>query len=77
MNESEDTEEVKTLPLYPYLLHGQQALPNCKPISVGSPGDARYMTPLPHPTTTPSNGKFSLLESDLFDPHVDFYSCIG
>ena len=26
-NESEEIEEVKTLPLYPYLLQGQQALP--------------------------------------------------
>ena len=25
-------------------------LPNCKPISVGHPGDVRYTTPLPHPT---------------------------
>ena len=33
MNESEKTEEIKTFPLYPYLLQGQQALPNCKPIS--------------------------------------------
>ena len=40
MNESEETEEIKTFPLYPYLLQGQQALPNCKPISVGHPGDA-------------------------------------
>ena len=31
MNESEGTEEIKTFPLYPYLLKGQQALPNCKP----------------------------------------------
>ena len=51
MNESEETEEIKTLPLYLYLLHGEQALPNCKPISVGHPGDIRYMTPLPHPAT--------------------------
>ena len=27
----------KNLPLYPYLLQGQQALPNCKPVSVGCP----------------------------------------
>ena len=40
-NESEETEEIETLPLYPYLLQGQQALPNCKPISVGRPGDVR------------------------------------
>ena len=44
-------EEIKTFPLYPYLLQGKQALPSCKPISVGSPGDVRYTTPLPHPTT--------------------------
>ena len=31
MNESEETEETKTFPLYPYLLQGQQALPDCKP----------------------------------------------
>ena len=51
MNESEETEEIKTFPLYPNQLQGQQALPNCKPISVGRPGNARYMTLLPHPTT--------------------------
>ena len=50
-NESEETEDIETFPLYPYLLQGQQALPNCKPISVGCPDDVRYMTPLPHPTT--------------------------
>ena len=52
MTESEETEEIKTFPIYPYLLQGQQALPNCKPISVGRSGDARYTTPLPN-TTTP------------------------
>ena len=51
MNESEEREEIKPFSLYPYLLQGQQALPNCKPISVGCPGDTRYTTPLPHPTT--------------------------
>ena len=45
MNESENTE--LNIPLYTYLLQGQLALPNCKPISVGRPGDARYTTPLP------------------------------
>ena len=49
-NESEETEEIKTSPPYPYPLQGQQALPNCKPISAGRPGDIRYMTPLHHPT---------------------------
>ena len=37
MKEDEGTEEITTFPLYPYLLQGQQALPNCKPISVGRP----------------------------------------
>ena len=50
-NESEETEEIKTSPLYLYLLQEQQALPNCKPISAGRPGDIRYTTPSPHPTT--------------------------
>ena len=49
-NESEETEEIKTFPLYPYLLQGQQALPNCKPISVGRASDVRCTTPLPHMT---------------------------
>ena len=39
MKESEGAEEITTFPLYPYLLQGQQALPNCKPISVGCPGE--------------------------------------
>ena len=38
-NKSEETEEIKTFPLYPYLLQGKQALSNCEPISVGRPGD--------------------------------------
>ena len=50
-NESEETEEIKTFPLYPYPLQGSQALPNCKPISVGRPGDVRYTAPSHHPTT--------------------------
>ena len=41
MTDSEETEEVKTFPLYPYLLQGQQALSNCEPLSVGRPGDLR------------------------------------
>ena len=49
-NESEETEEIKTFPIYPYLLQGQQALPNCKPISSGRPGEVRYTTPSHHPT---------------------------
>ena len=48
VNESEEMEEIKTFPLYPYLLQGYQALPNFRPISVGHPGDVRYSTPLPH-----------------------------
>ena len=51
MNESEEKEEIKTFTLYPYLLHGKQALPNCKPISVGGPGDVRYRRRSHHPTT--------------------------
>ena len=34
-NESEETEEIETFSFYPNLLQRQQALPNCKPISVG------------------------------------------
>ena len=49
MNESEDRRSL-TFPLYTYLLQGQQALPSFKPISVGRLGDARYTTPIPHPT---------------------------
>ena len=45
MKESEGTEEITTFPLYPYLLQGQHALPNCKPISVRHPGDKSYRTP--------------------------------
>ena len=48
-NESEETEEIKIFPIY--LLQGLQALPNCKPITVGRPGDVRYKTPSHHPTT--------------------------
>ena len=48
MNGSVETEAITKFPLNPYLLQGQQALPNCKPISVGHPSDARYMTPSTH-----------------------------
>ena len=67
-NESEETEEIKTFPLYPYLLQGQQALPNCKPISVGHPSDVRYTTPSPHPTTPCLLGctVMSYIDSDFF-----------
>ena len=37
--EEQESEETETFPLYPYLLQEQQALPNCKPISVGRPSD--------------------------------------
>ena len=51
MKENEETGVIKTSsPIHPYLLQGQQALPKCKPVSFGRPGDARY-TPLPHLTT--------------------------
>ena len=39
MTESEGTEKITSFLFYPYLLQGQQALPNCKPVSVGCPGD--------------------------------------
>ena len=50
-NESEETEDIKTFSQYLYLLQGQQAWPNCKPILVGRPGDVRYSTPAPYLTT--------------------------
>ena len=50
-NESEETEEIKTFHQYPYLLQRLQALPNCKPKSVGRPGDVRYTISSPHPIT--------------------------
>ena len=37
-NEREETDEIETSPLFPYLLQVSHALPNCKPISVGRPG---------------------------------------
>ena len=45
MNESEGTEEIKTFPLYPYLLQEQQALPKCK-INVKkiAPGNKEHTT---------------------------------
>ena len=55
MNESEETEEIKTFLLYSYLLQEQLALLNHKPISDGRPGDVRYTTLLPHPTTPKRN----------------------
>ena len=52
MSEREETEGIKkNKNVNPYLLQGYQALPNCKQISVGSPSDASYTTPLPQPTT--------------------------
>ena len=52
-SESEEIEEIKTYmySLYPYLLQGSQAVPKCKPISVGHPSNVRYKAPSPHPTT--------------------------
>ena len=47
--------------LFPYLLQVEQALPNCKPISVGRLGDVRYTTPSPHPTTPCSIIKHQLI----------------
>ena len=63
-NESEETEEIKTSPPYPYLLQGQQALPNCKPISAGRPSDIRYMTPSHHPTTIVISTAMSVMVDD-------------
>ena len=62
MNESEETEEIKTFSLYLYLLQGWQTLSSCKQISVGRPGDVRYTTPLPHTTTPPGNVYIPCLE---------------
>ena len=56
--------EKKNSPLYLYLLQGQQALLNCKSISVGRPGDVRYTTPLPHPTTPRTFGRAPSEDSD-------------
>ena len=69
-NESEETEEIKTFPLYPDLLQGQQASPNCKPISVGYPNDKRYMTPLPHslPCIPYQRGLHVLLQERIWAP---------
>ena len=49
-NESEEIEiSPSTLTCY----KDGRPCPNCKPISVGHPGEVRYMTPSPHPTTSP------------------------
>ena len=53
-NESEETEEIKTF-------HFTLTLPNGKPISVGRPGDVRYVTPWSH-TTIPGYS----LEAPIF-----------
>ena len=45
------SEEIKIIPLYPCLQKGYQVMANWKPISVGCPGDQRFPTSLPHPTT--------------------------
>ena len=45
-----ESEEIRMFPQNSYLLQGKQALPNCKLISVGRPGDVTY-TPSHHPTT--------------------------
>ena len=67
--ESKGTEEIKAFPLYPYLLQGQQALPNCKPISVGRPGDKSYRTPSPHPTSLNITGTFLDIETYMLPVH--------
>ena len=77
MKESEGTEEITTFPLYPYLLQGQQALPNYKPISVWGPGDKSFRNPSPHPKTTndstPMAGLPWLLQTH-FSAHGIFFS---
>ena len=51
-NVREETEEIKTFPsTLTYYKDSLQALPNYKPVSVGCPGNARYMTPSSHLTT--------------------------
>ena len=59
-NQREETVEIKKNPLYPCLLEGYQALPNCKSISVGRPGDVRCSNPSLHPST-PADRSGSLL----------------
>ena len=51
MNESEETKEIKTFPSTLTCYKDNRPFPTVKPISVGRPGDVRYTTPLPHPTT--------------------------
>ena len=68
MKESEGTEDITTFPLYRYLLQGQQALPNCKPISVGLPRDKQSMKftlliKMKMPTTV---GIFILTNREIF-----------
>ena len=70
INKSEETEEIKIFPFYPYLLQKQQALPNCKPITVGRSSDARYTTPLPHPTTPRSAYVFAQSDQRLYCLYV-------
>ena len=69
MDESEETEEIKTTPLYPYLLQEKQSLPDCKPISVGRTGDARY-TSLPHPTVPRPTEMYSLIRNFVIPFYV-------
>ena len=56
MNQSEYTEEIKTFPLNPHLLQGQQALHNCKPISVMQ--DTWHLCL--HPTTSPITDQIAI-----------------
>ena len=51
INDSEETEEIKTFPLLPLPAARTEGLVQRKLISVGHPGDVRCTTPLPHPTT--------------------------
>ena len=53
-NESEEAEKIKTFPPLPLPATRIAGLAQLKPISVGRPGDARYLTPSPH-TQPPEN----------------------
>ena len=53
-NESEETEKIKTFPPLPLPATRIAGLAHLKPISVGRPGNVRYLTPSPH-TQPPQN----------------------
>ena len=67
MNGGVETEEITTFPLNPYLLQGQQALPNCNPISVGCPQDTQHL----HLTQPPDRFKSFVLQTGYADANAD------